>query len=82
MGRTLKVKFLMKRNEFSYTRMTFGQYKGRFLREVPAPYLEWAADHVSDQGLALMFRAELANRRTNWQQLQAQLKHKHRHYQQ
>lgn len=75
----------MKRNEFSYTRMPFGQYRGRYLREVPDQYLAWASMAVSDQGLALMFRAELANRHTDWQQLEAKLqansRNKHKQHQ-
>lgn len=28
-------------NDYSYYRLTFGQHRGKFLREVPSDYLRW-----------------------------------------
>lgn len=54
----------MKRiKEYEYTRMPWGKYKGRFLKEIPDDYIQWAANHWFDQGAVIMFRAELARRK-------------------
>jgi hypothetical protein len=58
------------KNEFSYTIMPMGKFKGRFLKEIPEDYLQWAASNLNDKGLALMFRAELANRKVDWKKLE------------
>ena len=56
----------MRNSEYEYTRMPWGMYRGRFLKEIPDGYLVWAANNWSDQGVALMFKAELANRKVDW----------------
>lgn len=48
--------------EYAYTRMLWGKYKGRFLKDVPDDYLQWAALSWKDQGVATMFRIELHRR--------------------
>ena len=48
--------------EYAYTLMPRGKYKGAFLKDVPSDYLKWAALAWSDKGLALMFRIELTRR--------------------
>jgi len=60
----------MKNSEYSYTKMPWGKYKGRFIKEIPEEYLIWAANNWSDQGIALMFKAELAHRKVDWQKLE------------
>ena len=50
-------------DEYKYTRMPWGKYKGRFLKEIPDSYLIWAARAWQDQGVAMMFRVELARRK-------------------
>jgi uncharacterized protein (DUF3820 family) len=62
----------MSNSEYAYTRMPWGKYKGRYLKEVPDEYLIWAANNWQDQGTVIMYRAELANRKVNWQQLEKQ----------
>ena len=66
----------MNNNEYAYTKMPWGKYKGRFMKEIPDEYLLWAAANWQDQGVVLMFRAELANRKVNWQDLESKLKAK------
>lgn len=67
----------MNNNEYSYTRMPWGKYKGRYLKEIPEEYLLWAANSWQDQATALMFKAELAHRKVNWADLESKLKIKH-----
>jgi uncharacterized protein (DUF3820 family) len=50
------------KNEYEYTRMPWGKYKGRFLREVPDDYIIWAVKNWSDEAAAHMFVVELARR--------------------
>jgi uncharacterized protein (DUF3820 family) len=53
--------------------MPWGKYKGRFLKEIPDEYLIWASNNWNDQGIALMFKAELAYRKVDWQKLEQDL---------
>jgi len=68
----------MTNNEYSYTRMPWGKYKGRYLKEIPEEYLQWAANAWQDQATALMFKAELAHRKVNWADLESKLKNQTR----
>jgi uncharacterized protein (DUF3820 family) len=50
------------KNEYEYTKMPWGKYKGRYLREVPDDYIIWAVKNWSDTAAAHMFVVELARR--------------------
>jgi uncharacterized protein (DUF3820 family) len=50
------------KNEYEYTKMPWGKYKGRYLREVPDDYIIWAVKNWRDQATAHMFVVELARR--------------------
>ena len=50
------------KNEYQYTRMPWGKYKGRYLREIPDDYIIWAVKNWSDKATAHMFVVELARR--------------------
>ena len=49
--------------EYAYTRMPWGKYKGFYLKNIPENYLLWAASAWQDQGVANMFRIELERRK-------------------
>lgn len=48
--------------EYAYTKMPWGKYKGRFMKDVPDDYLKWAVLNWSDPGAAEMFKVELLRR--------------------
>lgn len=48
--------------EYKYTRMPFGRYKGRFLKDIPDAYIKWAVITISDRATADMFAIELQRR--------------------
>ena len=49
-------------NEYAYTRMPWGKFKGFYLKDIPEEYLTWAASSWNDRGVALMFKVELERR--------------------
>lgn len=49
-------------NEYAYTKMRFGKYKGYYIKDIPDEYIKWAAFNISDQALASMFKIELQRR--------------------
>lgn len=49
-------------NEYEFTKMPFGKYKGRFLRDIPDSYLKWAIINIDDVGIATMFSIEYQRR--------------------
>jgi len=49
-------------NEYAYTRMPFGRYRGWFLRDIPDAYLRWATVNIEDRATAEMFSVELQRR--------------------
>ncbi len=51
-----------KYKDFEYTIMPFGKHKGKYLREVPKDYIEWAITNIKDDALASMFSIELQRR--------------------
>ncbi len=48
--------------EYATTKMTFGKYKGFFIKDIPEDYVKWAVMNISDRGLATMFATELQRR--------------------
>lgn len=48
--------------EYAYTRMPWGRYKGFYLKNIPENYLKWASTNWQDQGIATMFKIELKRR--------------------
>jgi uncharacterized protein (DUF3820 family) len=50
------------KNEYKYTRMPWGKYKGRYLCEIPDDYILWAVKNWSDKATAEMFVVEMARR--------------------
>jgi uncharacterized protein (DUF3820 family) len=66
----------MIKNEYSYTKLPWGKYKGVYMKDIPDDYLLWAANNWQDPGITLMFKVELAHRKVNWQELESQAKSK------
>ena len=48
--------------EYAYTKMPWGKFKGYYLKDVPDNYLKWAAINWKDPAVAIMFRIELCRR--------------------
>ncbi len=53
-------------SEYAYTKMRYGKYKGRFLKEIPDDYLIWAVKNWDDLASRAMFATELTRRNINW----------------
>ncbi len=53
---------MAKYNDYKYTKMSFGKYKGYFLKDIPLDYIRWAILNLEDQALAYMFGVELQRR--------------------
>lgn len=49
-------------NEYAYTKMPWGKYKGIFIKDIPDDYLKWAVQNWNDRGIAEMFKIELLRR--------------------
>lgn len=53
----------MKRyNEYMYTKLNFGKYKGYFIKDIPETYLAWAIQNINDVGIATMLSIEYQRR--------------------
>lgn len=52
----------MKYNDYEYTLMPFGKYKGRYIKDIPDDYLKWAIMNIDDEVCASMFSVELQRR--------------------
>lgn len=48
--------------EYAYTRMPCGKFKGVYLKDIPDDYLKWASVNWNDRATAIMFKIELARR--------------------
>lgn len=48
--------------EYAYTKMPWGKYKGYFLKDLPTDYVKWAIQNYQDQGMAQMMAIELQRR--------------------
>lgn len=59
----------MKYNDFEYTVINFGKYKGHFMRDVPDNYLLWAIQNIQDEALASMFSIEYQRRHKNYRNI-------------
>jgi uncharacterized protein (DUF3820 family) len=53
---------MAKYNDYKYTKMPWGKYKGYFLKDIPLDYIKWAVMNLEDQALAHMFGIELQRR--------------------
>lgn len=51
--------------DFKDTKMMFGKYKGKTLKDLPLDYLKWLIMNVSDRGLCEMYSVELQRRKPN-----------------
>jgi uncharacterized protein (DUF3820 family) len=49
-------------NEYEYTKMPFGKYKNKCLRDIPDNYLKWGIMNIDDVGIQLMFSLEYQRR--------------------
>ena len=49
-------------NEYEYTKLPFGKYKGIFMKDIPDSYIKWAVMNISDRASAEMFKIELLRR--------------------
>jgi hypothetical protein len=46
------------------TKMRWGKFKGRFIKEIPDWYIEWASVNYNQQSLKIYFMEELNYRNT------------------
>lgn len=51
------------RKQNSYIRMPWGKHRGKYLREIPDAYIEWAIMNFDDAGMAEIMAVELSRRR-------------------
>ena len=49
-------------NEYAYTKMPFGKHKGKFIKNIPDEYIEWAINNLTDQATATMMAVEWQRR--------------------
>jgi uncharacterized protein (DUF3820 family) len=47
---------------YEFTILTFGKYKGKYIKDVPTSYIRWAGIHISNPGISHMFLLELERR--------------------
>jgi uncharacterized protein (DUF3820 family) len=48
--------------EYAHTKVPFGKYKGRFLKDIPDDYVKWALNNHSDRGICEMMAVEWQRR--------------------
>lgn len=53
---------MAKYNDYQYTKMPWGKYKGVFLKDIPDEYIKWAIMNYTDQAMAWMLSIELQRR--------------------
>lgn len=49
-------------SDFMHTKLSFGKYKGIYMKDVPTNYLKWLIMNHSDRGMCEMFAIELQRR--------------------
>ena len=49
-------------NEYKFTKLRFGKYKGVFMKDIPDSYIEWAVKNISDRASSTMFAIEYQRR--------------------
>lgn len=49
-------------NEYAYTKVPFGKYRGRFLKDIPDDYVKWALMNHFDRGICEMMAVEWQRR--------------------
>lgn len=52
----------MRYQEYMYTKIHWGKHKGKYLKDVPDDYIEWAIKNIDDIGIATMFSIEYQRR--------------------
>jgi len=52
--------------EYAYTKMPWGKYKGYFIKDLPTDYVKWAIQNYQDAGMAQMMAVELQRREPKW----------------
>ena len=50
------------KNEYTQRRLTFGQFAGKMIKEVPLSYIKWGILNFEDGAWAEMFARELQRR--------------------
>lgn len=60
---------MAKYNDYKYTKMPFGKFKGFFLKDIPDDYIQWAVLNINDQALAFMFSIELQRRNPSFRSI-------------
>jgi hypothetical protein len=51
-----------KNTDIRYSKVTFGEHKGVFLKDIPVDYIKWAVMNLQDQAQATYFAEELLRR--------------------
>ena len=51
------------KNEYQFTKMPWGKYKGRYLSELPDDYIKWCILNWSDRATVVMFVSEAQRRK-------------------
>jgi len=46
------------KSEFAYTKLSFGKYRGWFLKDVPDSYITWVMLNYHDRGICEMMSVE------------------------
>lgn len=52
-------------NDFKYTKIHFGKYKGIYLKDIPTNYIEWVVMNHTDRGVCEMCSVELQRRNSS-----------------
>lgn len=50
-------------SDFKDTKMHFGKYKGKTLKDIPENYIKWLIMNIEDRGLCEMYAVELQRRK-------------------
>lgn len=53
-------------NDFAYTQIRFGKYKGKYLKDVPTDYIKWLVMNIEDEAQAIMYSIELQRREKSY----------------
>lgn len=51
------------KNEYMFTKMPWGKYKGRYIKDLPDDYIKWCIINWNDKGIAYMFVTEAQRRK-------------------
>ena len=53
---------MAKYNDYLYTQIHFGKYKGFYIKDIPTNYLKWVVMNHVDRGVCEMIAIELQRR--------------------